>query len=524
MSASSPLGVNLAKSKIASGEGDRLPGRETGYFETDHLLDNLHGRAFRGGLVTLIGQAARLVLQVLSAAVLGRLLLPRDFGLLAMVASVTGFVGMFKDLGLSNATIQRPQITHGQISALFWINCALGVGVTLLVASLAPCIAWFYHEPKLLWITLMLSVNFIFSGLTVQHQALLRRQMQFKKTAIISVVSMACGVATAILMAVLGFRYWSLVGAEFGASIINCVLVWTSCHWRPGAFKRRVGVGPMLSFGGHLTGFTLLNYLTRNFDNILVGRVLGPAPLGIYTRAYGLLMLPISQVNAPLAAVLLPGLSRLQNNPPEYRKLFLRAVGGMSFVTVPIVIFSSFFAHDVILLWLGPHWLAVARIFQLLAPAATVGAMVFAPNWLSQSLGRPAQQFRYALIAAPVCITGFVIGIRWGLEGVATSFSVTFVGLLWAYVWYATRNSPVRFFDVLVSFLSALIPACIAGVMTWALRWTVLPDASALIVLAVCGPIFTILCFSIAMLSKNSRSLVFEAARAFSALAFRRGN
>src|SRR5207302_1799315 len=141
---------------------------------------------------------------------------------------------------------------------------------------------------------------------------LLRRQMQFKTTAIIDMVSMASGVATGIVMAGLRFGYWSLVGAQFGTSITNCALAWTSCGWRPGAFQKRVGVGPMLSFGGHLTGFTVLNYLTRNFDNILIGRVLGSAPLGIYSRAYALLMLP-GQVNMPLAMVLLPGLSRLQN-------------------------------------------------------------------------------------------------------------------------------------------------------------------------------------------------------------------
>jgi PST family polysaccharide transporter len=513
-------GVGLKENKAAPIESGRLAYRDSEYFETGHLLENLQGRTFRGGFLVLISQAVKTVLQVLSAAVLGRLLLPRDFGLLAMVTSITAFIGMFKDLGLSNATVQRPKITHGQVSGLFWINCALSLGVALVVAALAPFIAWFYHEPKLLGITLVLSGNFIFSGLTVQHQALLRRQMQFKITAVVDMVSMASGVATAIVMAGLHFGYWSLVGAQFATSITNCALVWTNCKWRPGVFQRRVGLRPMLSFGGHITGFTVLNYFTRNFDNILIGRVLGSAPLGIYSRAYALLMLP-GQVNMPLATVLLPGLSRLQNNPPEYRKLFLRAVGAISLVTVPVVTFAFFFAYEIILVLLGPRWMAVARIFQLLAPAAAVGAMVFAPNWLSQSLGRPEQQFRYALISAPVCIAGFLVGIRWGVEGVATSFSVTFVGLLWAYVWYTTRNSPIRFTSVVVSFLSAFFPACFAGMITWALRRMMLSDASVLTALLVCGPVFTVLCFSIAMLSKNSRSLIFEAARALYAL-FRR--
>jgi len=138
--------------------------------------------------------------------------------------------------------------------------------------------------------------------------------MRFKTLAVIDVVSMAGGLTTGISMAALGLGYWALIGAMFGGNVTNCILVWANCSWRPGAFKRGVGARPMLAFGGHLTGFTLLNYFTRNFDNVLIGRVLGPAALGIYAKAYGLLMLPINQVNMPIGAVLLPGLSRLQNN------------------------------------------------------------------------------------------------------------------------------------------------------------------------------------------------------------------
>lgn len=515
--------LDLTEAEVVSAPRPVIGDGHRRHLEPDGSLGNVQHRAFRGGLVTILAQAIKFFLQVTSAAVLGRLLLPRDFGLIAMVVSITNFIDLFKDLGLSNATIQRAHVTHDQISALFWINCALGLGATLVVASMAPLIAWFYHEPKLLWLCVALSINFLFSGLTVQHHALLRRQMRFKATATIGVISMTAGVAVAIVMAAFGFRYWSLAGSQFGASAVNCLLVWTICRWRPGTFHGKTGVRPMLTFGGHVTGFTVLNYFTRNFDNILVGRVLGPAALGIYARAYSLLMMPISQINVPLASVLLPGLSRLQSNAPEYRKLFLRAVGSLSFVTVPLVVFSAFFAHDLILVWLGPRWIPVAHVFQLLSPAAAVGAMVFAPNWLSQSLGRPAQQLRYALVSAPVCITGFMIGVRYGVAGIAISFSITFVGLLWGYVWYATRNSPIQFSDVVKSFMFPLLSALAAGAITWIVRWRILPSASAPMVLAVCGPMFALGYFLIAMLSKNNRSLISGAARAFHQLAFRRG-
>ena len=363
-----------------------------------------------------------------------------------MVTSITAFVGLFKDLGLSNATVQRSEVTHAQISFLFWVNVVLSLAVALIVVALAPLIAWFYHEPRLVWVTLVLSLTFVFGGLTVQHQALLRRQMEFKALAVRDVVSLAGGIAVGIALALLGFGYWSLVAVLFTTSVLNCILVWTICSWRPGRFQRGVGARGMLAFGGNLTAFNLLNYFSRNFDNILIGRVLGSAPLGIYTKAYGLLMLPIAQINFPMAAVLLPGLSRLQNDPVEYGRLFVNAVRAIALLTVPIVVFSFCFSHDVVVVLLGQRWLAVAPVFQLLAPAALFGAISFAPGWLCQSLGRTRRQLYYAMVSAPMCVGGFLIGIKWGIAGVAVSYSITFSVLFCGYVWYSTKDSPVTVF------------------------------------------------------------------------------
>src|SRR5438132_3038042 len=412
------------------------------YFQTEHLLKDLHGRSFRGGVVTLGGQAVKFLLQTASTVALARLLRPQDFGLTAMVSAIIGLIGLWTDLGLSNATVQRSEITHGQVSALFWINCALGTGVMLVVALSAPVIAWFYHEPRLVGITVAFSTIFLLGGLTVQHRALLRRQMRFKLITIIDSVSMAFGIATGIAMAWLQFGYWSLVGAQLGGSLLNCALVWAMCDWRPGAFQRGVGALPMLACGASVTGFQFLAYFTRNFDNILIGRVLGAAALGIYSKAYGLLTLPMGQINMPLSGVLLPALSRLQDKPPEYARLFLRATRAIALVTVPIVVFSFFLAEDTVLVLLGRQWLAAARVFQLLAPAAAVSAIAFASNWLCQSLGPPRRQLHYAIVPAPGRATGFLIGIKWGIIGVAVSFSLTFTILFWAFVAYAASGSP----------------------------------------------------------------------------------
>ena len=183
--------------------------RHQEHFKTDHLLTNLKGHTISSGAVTVSAQGAKFLLNMASTMILARLLMPRDFGLVAMVMTVANFLRVFKDAGLSIATVQRERITHAQVSNLFWINVAVSAVSTLVLAASAPIIARFYGNPRLIPITLFLSVTFLISGSTIQHQALLKRQMRFKALAVIEVGSMVIGVFVAVLMAALGYGYWS---------------------------------------------------------------------------------------------------------------------------------------------------------------------------------------------------------------------------------------------------------------------------------------------------------------------------
>src|ERR1700694_3103010 len=158
-------------------------------FSTEHLHADLKGRSVRGGLLTLTSQGAQFLMQTIATVVLARLLIPAAFGLGARVPPITGLGQAFADLGLSEATIQHPEISHNQVSNLFWINVAIGLTLTSITACLAPVLAWFYREPRLKDITFLLSLTFLIGGLRVQHDALLRRQMRFSSLAIRDVAS-----------------------------------------------------------------------------------------------------------------------------------------------------------------------------------------------------------------------------------------------------------------------------------------------------------------------------------------------
>ena len=418
-------GLNCSTLKSKTGRFLTEDSFPTNFFDTEYLKADLKGRSVRGGAVTMIAQGMKFFLQMGSTIVLARLLTPQDFGLIAMVTAVTGFVVMFKDMGLSMATVQKDEINHGQISTLFWINVILSLGVMLITAALAPVIAWFYGEPRLIWITLVLASAFIFGGLAVQHQALLRRQMRFRILAVVEIGSMSSGILAAIIAASFGAGYWSLVIMQLATAITGAIIVWTACGWRPSLPIRDSGVQEMLAFGGNLTGFNIINYFSRNLDNILIGWRWGSGPLGLYIKAYGLLLLPLRQVSAPLSAVAVPLLSRLQKEPDRFRSYYRKGLTLAAMVGMPIVVFLFVVADKAILLVLGEQWTGAVTIFRVLGIAAFVGTTAGpGSGWVYVALGNVRRQFLVSIVSTSLLIIGFVIGLRWGPIGVAAAFSI----------------------------------------------------------------------------------------------------
>jgi PST family polysaccharide transporter len=408
----------------------------------------------------MTAQVIKFLLYTGSVVVLGRLLTPQDYGLVAMVTAITGFVTLFKDMGLSMATIQKAEINHSQVSTLFWINVAVSFVLALILAVGAPIISWFYREPKLTGITLVLAGTFIFSGLTVQHQALLRRQMRFSALAMIEIGSMGIGIATGIVLAWYGAGYWALVGLSAATALSNVALVWVFCGWRPGLPVRRAGIRSMVAFGGHLTGFNAVNYFARNLDNILLGRFCGASVLGLYSRAYNIMMLPISQVREPLQSVAAPALSRIQNEPVRYQKYYTTLVSLIAFITMPLVVFLFVCADEVIGLLLGSKWSGAADIFKILCIGAFIQPVATTWGLVLVSLGQSKRYLKWGIANSILIVLSFIVGLPWGAIGVAAGYTIATYVLLLPTLWYCFRQSPVSIRD----FFSAISRPMIASV------------------------------------------------------------
>lgn len=442
---------------------------QNSFFDTEYLKTDLKGRSIRGGAATISAQGVKFLLHIGSTVVLARLLAPQDFGLIAMVAVVTNFVRIFKDIGLSTATIQRAEINHAQISTLFWINTTIGFALAVLTVALAPAIAWFYGEPRLTVVTIALAGAFIFGGLTIQHQALLRRHMRFVRLGVIEVVGLLVGVATAIVAAWRGAGYWSLVLMQLAMAGTIAIGVWAASGWRPGWPCRRSGVSSMLVFGRNIVGFRMINYFARNSDKILVGRFCGSGILGLYSKAYNLLMLPISQIRGPLNAVAMPALSRIQKDPARYRSYFSKLTSLLSLVSMPLMIFMVVCADNAVRIVLGEKWSGAGILFKIMAITGFIQTPAGVRSLVLLSYGRSGRYLKFGMFNSIATVASFIIGLPWGATGVAVSYAIANYLILFPSLWYCFRLTPVS----TMTFLRAVSRPMIASVCMGAVIFTV---------------------------------------------------
>jgi len=431
-------------------------------FDSEHLGRDLARKSIRGGMTTMTAQGIQFVLNLAGTIVLARLLTPNDYGLIGMVMVIVNFATMFKDAGLSMATVQKEEISHEQISTLFWINVLISVALGLCVLAASPLVAMFYGKPELTTVTAALSLSFLISGLTIQHQALLRRHMRFGTLAVIRIVSYAIHLIVAILLALVGWRYWALVGGSLATALSGTLLTLFFCPWIPGRMKKGTGVRGMLKFGGYLTGFNFVNYFARNADNLLIGKFIGADALGLYAKAYQLFMLPITQIRAPLTAVVLPVLSRLQNEPDKCAKYYYRLVSMLSFITMPIMGFLFVCSESIVRLLLGEKWLDANVIFKILAVAGFIQAVETTGGLIMLSTGQSRRFFTYGAIRSAFLVGCFVIGLPWGVCGVAAGFTIGDYLILFPALWYCFRGTPVS----VAGFLLAIAQPTIAGLIS----------------------------------------------------------
>ncbi|HWG97208.1 MAG TPA: lipopolysaccharide biosynthesis protein [Nitrospira sp.] len=430
-------------------------------------MNDLKERTLRGGAAKVFAQGANFFLRLGSLMVLARLLDPKDFGLVGMVTAVTGVFSLFRDAGLSMATVQRTTISHKEVSTLFWLNMAVGVILGCLSLAIAPILVSFYQEPRLFYVTAVLGAGFLFNAAGVQHSALLQRQMRFVTLSVIETVALLISIAVGIGMALNGFGYWALVGMAVALPAVSTICLWLLGTWVPGMPHRRAEIGSMVRFGGTTTLNSLVVYVAYNLEKVLLGRFWGAETLGYYGRAYQLVSIPTENLNSATGGVVFAALSRLQNEPERLKNYFLKSYALVLSLTLPISVACALFADDIIFLVLGPKWQDVVPIFRLLTPTILIFALINPTYWLLVSIGLVGRSLKLALVIAPLVITAYILGLPYGPQGVAFAYSAVLTLWVVPHIAWCIHGTMISWKDLLQTvgrpFLSTMVAAAFAS-------------------------------------------------------------
>lgn len=364
-----------------------------------------------------------------------------------MVMAVSAFATLFSDLGLSSAAIQRKNVSDAQQSNLFWINVLLGTSLTFIVFALAPLLSKFYGQTEVKPVAQVVSINFLINSLSAQHGAMLVRSMQFSKKYIAGIAGAAIGFCATIVLAIYDFSYWSIVFGNIAGGIVSTILL---MHFSPLKIQlptRHIGVKNFLSFGVDVTGFNIANYFSRNLDNVLIGRYEGAVSLGLYSRAYQLLMFPIMCIRMPVETVAFPVMSKLEPNSFEFRRYYCSVVRIVALTSMPLVCWLILTADELVNILLGENWREVSTIFSALAIAGVIQPAASLRGLLMLSSGQSRRYFKSGLLTAVCTSLAFTIGIRWGVMGLVWAYVVVEWVLAYAMNIYASKNTSVKKVD-----------------------------------------------------------------------------
>lgn len=429
----------------------------------DALFENVpdigRGSVTKGVLVLGASQGLKVCLALASTIVMSRLLTPYDFGLVATIAPLIALAGLLQDMGLSQAAIQGQRMSRALASSLFWLSAALGAFVGLTLVLFAPLIASFFGDASLGALIAAFAVLPFLGSLASQHGALLARGMRFTSIASIEACAGMLGMSVAVVAAFVRRDAWALYWGALASTATHVVLTWWVAGWMPSAPTRKNGLWGSIRFGGGVSAFNVLNFLTRNADSVIIARQAGIVPLGIYDRAYKILLFPLQQVVAPVSRVMIPLLSRLNLDPERYRRSYFESLTLLLCGTQPAVLLCILAAPTIVETLLGPGWQEVASVFRWLGIAALHQVFTNTAGWLYLSQGRAGDAVRSSAFAAATSIAAFLVGIPWGVVGVAMAYAISDIVLRAPFIWWvALRSGPVG----MGAFGKALLPHALA--------------------------------------------------------------
>jgi O-antigen/teichoic acid export membrane protein len=359
------------------------------------------------------------------AVVVARLLSPSDYGLAAIALVFSAFGMVFSDLALGAALIQRKTLTEDDRSTAFWMTIASGVVLMLVGFGLSGPVSDLYRQPATQPLFAALSVSFLISALGATQQALMFRELEFRKVEGLTIVGALASAPVAVVLAAAGYGPWAIIGQQMTVAAVTSALMWRASSWRPQLRFSRASLRDLWGFSGYLVGHRLLYYTQQNADNFIIGRFVGSAAVGAYAIAFNVMLAPASRIGAPLQRVLAPTFSRMQDEPARIADAWARVTRMIAALAVPALAGIIVVAPDFIRVLLGSEWDAAAPILQVLAWVGILQALQSINVDILMARDRTSVIFRFTAVFALAHLTAFAIGVHWGVVGVAAGYAIS---------------------------------------------------------------------------------------------------
>lgn len=393
---------------------------------TEEKISTRHGISWIG-----FSQAGKVVMQLVSVFTLSRILPAEDFGLMALAATATAFAGLLRDMGTGSALIQKQELSSDLKNAVFSFNILLGVLLTFIIMIASPLLAILFKEPRIVNILLVLAPVFAVSSIGSVHQALLERDLLFQHLAKIELTSNFSGLLSALVVAWLGGGVYALIVQGIGTAFVGSILLWTISTWRPRFEFKLAPLKKIWRFSGNIFIFNLLNYFHRNSDSLLIGRFLGMRDLGYYDTAYRILLFPLQNFTFIVNRAMFPAYSRFQHDHDLIGIHYLGLLEILSFITAPLMALIWALREPLVIIFLGERWLPAAYVLAWLAPVGFFQSLVSTSGSVLNSIGRSDILRNLGMIGAPFLTLSFVLGLPWGIKGVAAAYCIA--NFFWIY-------------------------------------------------------------------------------------------
>jgi O-antigen/teichoic acid export membrane protein len=415
----------------------------------------------------LINQLVSQVIFVWFGIYLARILGPEAYGLIGMITVFSGFANLFIDFGFSSAIIYDSKLTSEKTSSVFWFNLLIGVFLYLIFFLISPLLASFYEVQELSNLTRVVTLSLIFNSFSGVPNALISKSISFKAKVQAGWISTFLSYVAGFILAFKGYGVWSLVTQSLVFSFINLVLIWKIAKFIPKKYFSLSDIRSLLNYGGGIAGTNLLGYLTRNLDNLLIGKLLGEASLGIYSKSYSLMMLPLKNVSSVFSKVLFPAFSKIQNQEDKIAFYYLKTTKLIALITFPLMFGLFSVASEFVLIFLGPNWLEAIPIVKMLSLLGAIQSVLTLNGVVYNSLGKSTTAFKVTLLLNLFLIPSWIVGIKLnGLNGLALAYlligslgSIPILSKALKYINLTVLDQMKNLFNIIFSSI-AIIVSC----------------------------------------------------------------